>query len=274
MSLILTFICDLDIDADSTCGRRFHVNVDPAGEPAVMQLHAAGWTGAPDGGTHRCSHHSGVPSLVPRIDWARRTSNVTPFVRPTPWGPSWSSCSSPHSSSATAPPPRSVTMTDTTPTDPRIALVTDDHVITAVMITVVAHSGQRDKGNRPYISHPQRVAAILRNNGLPNAAIAAGYLHDVIEDTNVSADELLADGIPPVVVETVQLLTRHRGQPTEDYYAVIKSHPLALPVKLADIADNLDETRLEKLDGLTAARLRTKYAHALEQLASPTTRKA
>lgn len=122
-----------------------------------------------------------------------------------------------------------------------------------------AHAGQVDKAGRPYIEHVARVAAAVADD--PEAE-AVAWLHDVREDCgDVFDTEIHAFGWK---IERLAIaLTRFVYTPAEDYYARIRRNPVALRVKLADIADNADEARLALLDEATAARLRRKYAKAM-----------
>lgn len=128
-----------------------------------------------------------------------------------------------------------------------------------------AHAGQVDKAGRPYIEHVARVAAAVSDD--PEAE-AVAWLHDVAEDSPHMHSELL--GFDLRILEAVGALTRIAGSPEISgamrYYAAIRSNPIALRVKLADIADNSDEARLALLDDETAARLRLKYAKARRAL--------
>ncbi|MDQ3105174.1 MAG: HD domain-containing protein [Actinomycetota bacterium] len=127
-----------------------------------------------------------------------------------------------------------------------------------------AHAGQTDKAGEPYIEHPRRVAAAVAHLGWE--AEAAAVLHDVIEDSDHTADSLVAATIPRNVATVVALLTRRRAVAPADYYAAIRRDPVALAVKLADVADNADPARLSRLDGSTQDRLRSKYAAAVAAL--------
>jgi len=130
-----------------------------------------------------------------------------------------------------------------------------------------AHAGQVDKAGRPYIEHVARVASAVSDD--PEAETVA-WLHDVLEDAPQEMQNWLGhhleDNFYGVVVDAVIDLTRFPGYPTDAYYADIRANPLALRVKLADIADNANEDRLALLDKKTAARLRRKYEKALEAL--------
>ena len=124
-----------------------------------------------------------------------------------------------------------------------------------------AHAGQVDKAGRPYIEHVARVAAAV--SGDPHAE-AVGWLHDVMEDCEWF-EPFVFEFPHEIVYSCVQLNRKASG--TEDaYYAGVRSDKVALRVKLADIADNNDESRLALLDDKTAARLRRKYAKALAAL--------
>lgn len=130
-----------------------------------------------------------------------------------------------------------------------------------------AHAGQVDKAGRPYIEHVARVAAAVQDDP---AAEAVAWLHDVLEDAPQEMQNWighhLEDNFYGVIVDAVIDLTRFPNYPIDAYYADIRANPLALRVKLADIADNANEDRLALLDEKTAARLRRKYAKALEAL--------
>lgn len=133
-----------------------------------------------------------------------------------------------------------------------------------------AHTGQVDKSGHPYITHPHAVAALLTRLPTYQAltpaeqelAVAAAWLHDTIEDTPLTADDLTGHGFPPVLVSTVIALTHQAHEPRTDYYARVVADPLARIVKTADLAHNLHPKRLAGLDTATVERLRSKYATA------------
>jgi len=120
-----------------------------------------------------------------------------------------------------------------------------------------AHATQTDKAGRPYIQHVARVAAAVAGD---DAAEMVAWLHDVLEDQPAFATSVIL--FPQDVVEAVFDLTRGVNKSEAFYYWNIRQNPLSLKVKLADIADNSDESRLVVLDPETAARLRAKYAKA------------
>ena len=135
-------------------------------------------------------------------------------------------------------------------------------IAAARAIASIAHRGQTDKSGEPYIDHPRRIAERLTDP----SQVAAAWLHDVIEDCGISAQDLAAAGIPGDVIDAVVLLTRSDEYTSDHYYASIRENPIALAVKLADIDDNTDEERLAKLDTETQERLREKYRAAIRAL--------
>ena len=141
-----------------------------------------------------------------------------------------------------------------------------DWVARARMLALEAHAGQVDKAGHPYIGHVGRVAAAVRGD---DEAEAVAWLHDVIEDCPAFAGQVQA--FPAPLQDAVRLLSRTCAADGDTYYARISADPLALKVKLADIADNADEARLASLDAATAERLRDKYRRALAALGQPAT---
>ncbi|WP_333622070.1 phosphohydrolase [Stenotrophomonas indicatrix] len=141
-----------------------------------------------------------------------------------------------------------------------------DWVERARMLALEAHAGQVDKAGHPYIGHVGRVAAAVRGD---DEAEAVAWLHDVIEDCPAFAGQVQA--FPAPLQDAVRLLSRTPAADADTYYARISADPLALKVKLADIADNADEARMASLDAATAERLRDKYRRALAALGQPAT---
>ncbi|MGO1049398.1 HD domain-containing protein [Crossiella sp. CA198] len=133
----------------------------------------------------------------------------------------------------------------------------------AVEIATRAHEGQVDKAGLPYIRHPLRVMDSVTGEWPKMAAV----LHDVIEDTEVTADDLRAAGCPERVVVAVLALSKQPGEPMESYLRRAAADEIAIVVKHADIADNSGPDRMGRLDPATQDRLRAKYAKALSLLA-------
>lgn len=144
--------------------------------------------------------------------------------------------------------------------------MSSEYVGVAEEIARQAHSGQKDKAGVDYIEHPRRVAGRFDPDSQPDE-FATAWLHDVIEDTPISAEDLRAFGIPQNVVDAVQLLTRDvREICLDEYYARIRSNPIALAVKAADIADNTDPLRTALLEPELRNRLAEKYTKARQAL--------
>ncbi len=139
----------------------------------------------------------------------------------------------------------------------------NDMVAQAEAFARRARQGQVDKAGAPYATHPERVAGRVAPSPF---AQAAAWLHDVVEDTPITLDDLTAEGFPAEVVAAVGALTRGEREPADDYYARVAADPLALQVKWADLADNASAERMALLDEQTQTRLRAKYRHAIETL--------
>lgn len=136
-----------------------------------------------------------------------------------------------------------------------------NYVAKALEIAKTAHAGQYDKAGKPYIEHPICVAEHVHGN----EAKATAYLHDVIEDTEVNAEDLRKEGIPEIVIEAVLAMTHREGEDYMDYIERLKQNPIAKEVKKADLAHNMDESRLPEKTKKDEERL-DKYRRALEKL--------
>lgn len=112
----------------------------------------------------------------------------------------------------------------------------------AIQVAVAAHAGQWDKEGQPYVTHPLRLMDRVRGD---DARIVA-VLHDVVEDTATTLDDLRRAGFGEAVLAALALVTHDKGTPYADYVVRCKSDPVARQVKLADLEDNsrLDRTLL------------------------------
>lgn len=134
-----------------------------------------------------------------------------------------------------------------------------DYINTAVKLAVQAHTGQVDKGNGlPYILHPLTVATKVFTPEQKAAAI----LHDVLEDTNLTVDDLWAGGIPSEVINLVKLLTDPKDGDFAGYINRLAEDFDAAVVKHADLVDNLSPTRGRGLND----EIRSKIYKGLEIL--------
>jgi (p)ppGpp synthase/HD superfamily hydrolase len=127
----------------------------------------------------------------------------------------------------------------------------------ALEIARLGHQGQfRRDGVTPYINHPIAVAEKVNGELLKAVAL----LHDILEDTDFTAESLIRRGVHPVVVEAVKVLTKHKGDFYETYLENVKNNDLARTVKIADMLHNLS-------DNPTTKQIR-KYAQGLLYLTS------
>lgn len=133
---------------------------------------------------------------------------------------------------------------------------------------VASCDGAVDKAGRPYIDHLARVVKRLKTADEK----AVGWLHDIVED-GWATEAWLRICFPERIADAVMALTHVPHERRDEYYCNMAGNPLAVAVKLADIADNSDPERLVLLDGATAERLRAKYAKAREFLGADHTGK-
>lgn len=111
----------------------------------------------------------------------------------------------------------------------------------ALKLSFEAHKEQVDKTGLPYIFHPFHLAEQMNDE----ASVCVALLHDVVEDTNYSFDDLIKEGFSDDIIEALKLLTHDSKVPYLDYVYMIKENSLATKVKLADLKHNSDLSRLE-----------------------------
>ena len=133
----------------------------------------------------------------------------------------------------------------------------------ALRFAFKAHEGQLDRSGIPYVNHPLHLAEQMDTEDETVVAL----LHDIIEDTEYTADDLSALGISEAALEAILLLTHDDAVPYLDYVRKLKDNPLARKVKIADLRHNYDLTRLEEVTEKDIARFR-KYWSALRLLFS------
>ena len=135
---------------------------------------------------------------------------------------------------------------------------------TSLTIALKAHTGQTDKAGQAYILHPLRIMAKMDTE----EEMAVALLHDVLEDSQFTAQDLLEADVPTQVVEAVQLLTKQDGEDYDTFIERILPNSLAAKVKKADIEDNLNLLRLQSLTEKDLQRV-DKYHYAWHRLNSP-----
>jgi (p)ppGpp synthase/HD superfamily hydrolase len=128
----------------------------------------------------------------------------------------------------------------------------------AITIALDAHRGQFDRNGRPYILHPLHV--MMQMDTVPEKI--AAVLHDVIEDSEMTLDDLRNEGFSEEVLSAVDLMTHDKDQtPYDDYVRRLKPNAMARKIKLADLQHNMDMRRMDKLGEADFVRFQ-KYLRA------------
>lgn len=127
-------------------------------------------------------------------------------------------------------------------------------------LATAAHAGQVDKAGLPYITHPERVAGRLES---PEARVV-GWLHDTVEDTAVTLKDIEAR-FGPETAASVDAVSRRSGEAWEDYLRRVKADPVARQVKISDLIDNSNLTRIPHVT-LRDVERQAKYNRALREL--------
>lgn len=131
----------------------------------------------------------------------------------------------------------------------------------ALKLCYAAHKDQTDKSGLPYVFHPFHLAEQMQDE----ASVVVALLHDVVEDTPYTLEDLAQMGFPQPVLDALALLTHDPSVPYLDYVAKLKENPIARRVKLADLRHNSDLTRLSQVTGKDRQRVK-KYAAAISLL--------
>ena len=136
-------------------------------------------------------------------------------------------------------------------------MIYTDKTKKAMKFCFKAHKDQVDKSGMPYVFHPFHVAEQMTDEVTTIVAL----LHDVVEDTDYTLEDIAAEGFGKEILEAVALMTHEDGVPYLDYVAKLKDNPIARTVKLADLAHNSDLSRIGEIDEETKQRLE-KYKKA------------
>ena len=131
----------------------------------------------------------------------------------------------------------------------------------ALKLCFEAHKDQVDKTDMPYVFHPFHLAEQMDDE----ISTVCALLHDVIEDTDYTFDDLRGMGFPEEVIEALTLLTHDPAVPYMDYVKIIATNPTAKKVKIADLKHNSDLTRMNEIDEYAIRRTK-KYKDALALL--------
>ena len=140
-------------------------------------------------------------------------------------------------------------------------MIYTDKTKKAMKLCYEAHKDQVDKSGLPYVFHPAHVAEQMTDE----ATTIVALLHDVVEDTDYTLEDLAAEGFEKEILEAVALMTHEDDVPYLDYVAKLKNNPIARAVKLADLAHNSDLSRIGEIDEETRERLE-KYKKAIALL--------
>ena len=111
----------------------------------------------------------------------------------------------------------------------------------AIEIAAKAHNNQTDKAGEPYILHPLRVMLSVKGETEQCAAV----LHDVLEDTDITEEYLISEGFSLEIIDALRLLTRKKEDDYMEYISRLKSNRTAKAVKLADLTDNMNISRIK-----------------------------
>ena len=114
----------------------------------------------------------------------------------------------------------------------------------AIALALRAHSGQTDRYGQPYILHPLFIMQQMDTEAERIAAV----LHDVVEDSDITLDDLRVEGFPAEAIEAVRLLTHDKSETSyEAYIATLKPNAIARKIKLADLQHNMDIRRMDRV---------------------------
>jgi len=131
----------------------------------------------------------------------------------------------------------------------------------AIEIATYAHFGQTDKAGAPYILHPLRVM-LSRENEMERIC---AVLHDVVEDSDITFDDLRKYGFSEDMITVLDCLTKRNGESYDEFIDRVLKNETACHVKLADLCDNMDISRIENPSEKDIARIK-KYREAAERI--------
>lgn len=131
----------------------------------------------------------------------------------------------------------------------------------ALSLCFDAHRDQKDKSGMPYVFHPFHLAEQMDDE----ISTVCALLHDVVEDTPYTLEDLGKMGFPREVIDVLSLLTHDDAVPYMDYVTEISKNPIAKKVKIADLMHNSDMSRLDVVDDKAISRAE-KYQKAIKLL--------
>ena len=131
----------------------------------------------------------------------------------------------------------------------------------AIAIAAAAHAGQKDKAGQPYILHPLRVMLALQKEEERIVAV----LHDVVEDTKITPEILRSEGFTEAILSAIDSVTKREGEDYETFVLRAAANPIGREVKLSDLTDNSDLSRLPNPTQADYDRV-TKYQNAIKTI--------
>ena len=136
-----------------------------------------------------------------------------------------------------------------------------DDLDKAIKLACNAHAGQKDKAGKPYILHPLRLMLNFQNKQEQVVAV----LHDTIEDSDMTLEDLASFGFSELTIDALDCLSKRKNEEYEDFIKRIVPNELARKIKIEDIKDNLDLTRIESINSEDLKRV-LKYHNSLRIL--------
>ncbi len=131
----------------------------------------------------------------------------------------------------------------------------------AIQIAAQAHAGQKDKSGAPYVLHPLRMMMRMESE----TAMIAAVLHDVVEDSDWTLEQLRGEGFSEEVLQAVDCLTNRDGESYDEFIARAETNAIARQVKIADLEDNMNVKRIGEMSPKDLARIE-KYHRAWRAL--------
>lgn len=131
----------------------------------------------------------------------------------------------------------------------------------AIEIANRAHGGQVDKAGQPYILHPLRVMLSMENE----LEMICAVLHDVVEDSDITFSDLRREGFSEEVIQVLNCLTKREGETYDDFIERVLVNKTARRVKLADLRDNMDLSRIKSPTEKDMERMK-KYQNAADRI--------
>lgn len=136
-----------------------------------------------------------------------------------------------------------------------------EQLIRATDIAIEVHTGHYDKNGQPYLGHVLRVMSA----GHTLQEKIVGALHDVVEDSDRTLEDLAGEGFSPEILDAVNAMTHDDSETYDEYLIRVTKNPVAVRVKMNDLSDNMDIRRLKELNDTTVSRIR-KYLKAYKFL--------